>query len=177
MDKAFTTPTSGVSQGGLAFNVEDTKRNLYTDMSRTTSIADMTTDESDDSSSEDVRPQVGDTLSSFVRTTDAGQWHLTEVLSGNRGTVTFEVTLNGEPIVGLHGNQDKLSFSLGTASCAGETVHLDRFQLPIAKRHKGTGTKLFKLMIEIYREAGCAVLDVPAANVQGTRLYKKCGLS
>ena len=65
--------------------------------------------------------------------------------------------------------------SHGTRCCAGQVIHLHRFQLPTVFRRRGYGTSILNCLISVYENSGCQSILVPTANSQGGRLYKKCG--
>ena len=107
---------------------------------------------------------------------DGPDTFMIEENSARNGDVLFRVKLNGSPVVGYGENKwDKIHFSSYTKAAWGKVVLIHRFQLPTALRSRGIGTRILKILLDMYRMQGCLQIVVAFPTNQGRGLYTKLG--
>lgn len=113
----------------------------------------------------------------FGKDSEGQAYSITEEVTNNTGGVHFIIKRGGTTLFGNCGSYNRASFSLASQACRGQTVKLDRFQLPLELRRQGHGTWALRLLMKLYASRGCACIEIPAPTAQGHRLYKKCGFT
>ena len=105
---------------------------------------------------------VGQVLSKRTIQDGTNMWDIDEIVSGRRGSVTFRVRRNGVPVIDGGGKYDKASFSHSLSGSRGQSVTLDRFQLPKTLRYQGLGPQVLKMLLQLYHDSGCQSIQVPS---------------